>query len=93
LRYETLKQPSVTDMKLDVALFPREKRMEASGSYAIVNDTGAPLRDLHVRFFDPQVKILAVDVPGARLAMDDAKNKYRIYRFDTPLAPGATTTL
>ena len=93
LRYETLKQPSVTDMKLDVALFPRDKRMEASGSYAIVNDTGAPLRDLHVRFFDPQVKILAVDVPGARLAMDDAKNKYRIYRFDTPLAPGATTTL
>ena len=93
LRYETLKQPSVTDMKLDVALFPRQKRMEASGSYAIVNDTGAPLRDLHVRFFDPQVKILAVDVPGARLAMDDAKNKYRIYRFDTPLAPGATTTL
>lgn len=93
LRYEALKQPSVTDMKLDVALFPREKRMEASGSYAIVNDTGAPLRDLHVRFFDPQVKILAVDVPGARLAMDDAKNKYRIYRFDTPLAPGATTTM
>ena len=93
LKYETLKQPSVTDIKLDVALFPREKRMEAKGSYALINDTGAPLRDLHVRFFDPELKILSVEVPGARLVLDDAKNQYRIYRYDRPLAPGAKASL
>ncbi len=93
LKYETLKQPSTTDIVLKVDLYPQERRMEASGSYALVNDTGAPLSDLHVRFPDPSIKVLAANVPGATLAMNDEKNRYRIYHFATPLAPGAKASL
>jgi ABC-2 type transport system permease protein len=93
LRYENLAQPSTTAIKLNVALYPAEHRAIAQGSYALVNDTGAPLADLHVRFQDPDIDILALDVPGAKLAMDDADNKYRIYHFAAPLAPGATASL
>lgn len=93
LKYETLKQPSTTDIVLKVDLYPQERRMEASGSYALVNDTGAPLSDLHVRFPDPAIKVLAANVPGAALAMHDEKNQYRIYHFATPLAPGAKASL
>ncbi len=93
LKYESLAQPSTTDIKLAVELFPREQRMDARGRYSLVNDTGAPVTDLHVRVPDPDVKIRGIEVPGTKLVMEDAANNYRIYRFATPLAPGATTQL
>ncbi|PZN92148.1 MAG: aminopeptidase [Alphaproteobacteria bacterium] len=93
LKYETLRQPSTTDIRLDVALFPAERRMEAQGRYRFVNDTGAPVRDLHVRLPDIDTEIVAITITGTTLAMDDADLQYRIYRFATPLAPGAAGTL
>ncbi len=93
LKYENLPQPSTTDIKLAIELFPHDKRMEVKGSYALVNDTGAPLSDLHVRFADPDLKIIDLQVPGATLAMDDEDHGYRIYRFATPLLPGASAAL
>lgn len=89
LRYERLKQPSTTDIALKVALFPHDKRAEAQGRYRLVNDTGAPLKELHLRLFDPNTEWRALSVPGARLTRDDKDHRYRIYRFDRPLAPGA----
>ncbi|WP_121114392.1 ABC transporter permease/M1 family aminopeptidase [Croceibacterium ferulae] len=93
LRYETLAQPSLTDVKLDVRIFPRDRRLAVTGLYHYVNDTGAPLEELHLRLPDLQTRLGAVAVPGARLAMRDDALQYRIYRFDRPLAPGATGTI
>lgn len=93
LKYETVLQPSLTDIRMNVALYPAERRAEASGQYRFVNDTGAPVNDLHVRLEDSNTVIKAIAVSGAKLAMDDAVLKYRIYHFTTPLAPGATGTL
>ncbi|WP_379554307.1 ABC transporter permease/M1 family aminopeptidase [Qipengyuania sp. DGS5-3] len=93
LQYETLKQPSLTDVTLALDIYPEELRMETSGSYRMVNDTGAPVEMLHVRLFDQRTKLLEVDVPGATLENDDEQYQHRIYRFDTPLAPGAEASL
>ena len=90
LRYENVKQPSTTDIKLNVDLYPHDKRVEARGEYRLVNDTGAPLGELHLRFLDPNIEIGSMNVPGATLAMNNVRDRYRIYRFKTPLAPGAT---
>lgn len=93
LKFEKMLQPSTTDIKLNVALFPAQRRMEATGSYRFVNDTGAPLSDLHLRLTDENTQIVSITVPGATLAMDDPALKYRIYHFATPLTPGAAGTL
>ncbi|CAN5439973.1 M1 family metallopeptidase [soil metagenome] len=93
LKYEKVLQPSLTDITMNVALYPAERRAEFSGQYRFVNDTGAPLEVLHVRLQDSNTAIKVIDVPGAKLSMDDAVLKYRIYTFATPLAPGATGTL
>ncbi len=93
LRYVGVKQPSVTNIRLAVALYPDQRRLEADGVYAFVNDTGAPVRDLHVRLPDDKTRLGAVAIPGATLVMNDADLQYRIYRFATPLAPGARGTL
>jgi hypothetical protein len=59
----------------------------------MTNTTAAPIDRLHVRFQDSDLAILRLAVPDTTLEQDDAPNRYRIYRFNTPLAPGATTTL
>ncbi len=93
LQYETLRQPSLTDVTLDVDIFPEERRLEVTGRYAMLNDTGAPVEELHVRLADQQTDLLEVEVPGATLQSNDEEYQYRIFRFDKPLAPGADATL
>lgn len=93
LQYETLIQPAVTDISLTVDLYPDETRMEAAGRYAIFNDTDEAIETLHVRLPDPDAEILDIAVANATLENEDEEFKYRIYRFDTPLAPGGTSEL
>ncbi len=93
LQYETLVQPAVTQVSLEVDLFPEEIRMEARGRYAILNDTDEVIEQLHVRLPDADAEILGIEVAGATLETNDEKFKHRIYRFDEPLAPGATSEL
>jgi aminopeptidase N len=93
LQYENLPRPVVTDVAFDVAIFPDERRMEVKGHYLLRNDTGRPLAQVHVRQGDPTVDFTRIELVGAKLASHDETHAYRIYRFDTPLAPGATTRL
>ena len=93
LAYENVKQPSVTDVTMRIAIHPMARRIDVAGRYRLVNDTGAPLALLHVRLGDENTKLLSATVPGATLAKNDADFQYRIYRFAEPLAPGGTTTL
>ncbi|SFP82489.1 ABC transporter permease/M1 family aminopeptidase [Sphingomonas rubra] len=93
LPYASLRQPTLTDIRLDVALHPAERRMAVAGRYVFVNDTGAPLRDLHLRLQDDRTRLVAMVVLGAQPVMVDRDFQYRIYRFDRPLAPGAVGTV
>ena len=93
LKFEKLPQPAITKVTLDVQLYPKERRLLAAGHYDLRNNSGVPIRDLHLRDGDRDIQWLKLDIPGARLVSDDKKFGYRIYRFDTPLAPGATTSL
>ncbi|VAV87953.1 putative membrane protein [hydrothermal vent metagenome] len=93
LKYETLKQPSFTDFKLNIDIYPEDKRMNIAGSATIMNDTGAPVEMLHIRFQDPIIEVESVTVPGAKLEMDDKEFKYQIYRLNTPMAVGEKRTI
>jgi ABC-type transport system involved in multi-copper enzyme maturation permease subunit len=93
LKYRNLPQPAITKVTLDVKLFPKERRLVATGHYDLRNETGAPIRDVHVRQADRDAVFRTLELSGARLVSDDKKFNYRIYRFDTPLAPGATAVL
>jgi aminopeptidase N len=93
LKFEKLPQPAITKVTLDVQLYPKQRRLVAAGRYDLRNDTGVPISELHLRDGDRDIRWLKLEVPGAKLVSDDKKFGYRIYRFDTPLAPGATTNL
>jgi ABC-2 type transport system permease protein len=105
LPLESHPQPHIIDMKLDVDLHPEGTApwVTTTGSYVIQNKTGKPLSQVYVQWqhalvtksflgttIDPGVKMLVLDVPGARMTRDLPDYNFRIYTFDTPMAPGET---
>ena len=87
-RYVHIPQPSVTDVKLNVAIFPSRSELDADGSYRYVNATDKPIEDIHVRMIPLTVTQVTLSVPGAKLISADADSQYWIYKFDRPLQPG-----
>jgi aminopeptidase N len=92
LPYETVPQPRITRVNLDVQLFPRDTRAVTRGSYLLENRSGKPLDTLHVRWGE-RLRIDALDVPGAKPEREFKAFNYRIYRLDPPMAPGERRTL
>ncbi len=92
LQFETVPQPRVIEVKLDVELYPREARAVTVGSYVIENRTSAPLPAVHLRWAKP-LQMTSLEVPGAKLQKDFGDFDYRIYAFEVPMQPGERRTL
>jgi ABC-type transport system involved in multi-copper enzyme maturation permease subunit len=93
LHLEHAPEPSVTAIRMMVDLHPRDNLMEATGTYALINRAPAPIRDVHLVMPEHARDILALSISGAQLVSDDDVHQVRFYRFDRPLAPGATATM
>lgn len=93
LQYASLPRPVVTDVEFDVSIDPAERRMDVTGHYILRNDSAVPITELHVRQLDDGVEFSRLDIAGASLATFDKRHLHRIYRFASPLAPGAATRL
>jgi ABC-2 type transport system permease protein len=88
-------QPKISEVRLDVALYPREQRIRVRGSYVLVNKTAAPLSNVNLNFLlgdTLTIHTLGFGIP-ARLIDDNLKVGVRRYQLDRPLAPGESTTL
>ncbi len=92
-RFIGLPQPTLTDITLDVDLYPSRNVMQVAGTYRFVNATSAPIAALHVRTLPGAASLRAVSVPGAKLVQDDKELNYHIFQFDQPLQPGVSGTL
>src|SRR3546814_20481158 len=87
-----LPQPRITDISADVDIFPEARSVTISGSYRMQNRTSKPITDLHVPI-NPDLDDISFDLPAHTLVESDPVSGYRIYRPDTPLAPGAAMDL
>jgi ABC-2 type transport system permease protein len=87
-KYRDLPQPAVTDVRIDVALHPEERRAEARGRYTLRNVTDRPIGEVHLRSQMRALEIVELVLAGGRLASEDADFGYRIYRLDRPMLPG-----
>lgn len=88
MKYDDLAQPSISHVKLDVSLYPEERRATVKGAYRLRNLTDQAIEDVHVVLRDRDLKLVAAAVAGGRLAFEDAKYGYRIFRLDRPMQPG-----
>ena len=93
LRYESLPKPVITDISIAADIRPKDRRIDVEGRYVLRNDTGKPLSEVHVRRGNMDVRFTRLAISGARRVSHDDRFGYSIFRFDRPLAPGATTEL
>jgi ABC-2 type transport system permease protein len=87
LPFEKLRQPTITDVAVDVQLHPHQRSADITGRYMVENRSGRPLEQVHVRWVQP-LKLLELQVPGASVEKDYTDLNYRIYRFSPALAVG-----
>ena len=87
LPFETQAQPTITDVELEVQLYPRTRQARVKGRYLIENRQGTALGEVHVRWMRP-LRMRSLEVDGARLARSFDDLDYRVYRFEPALQPG-----
>jgi aminopeptidase N len=87
LPFESVPQPDVVASRLNVVVDPDKPLMETKGVFVLENRTGAPLREVHVRFAR-DLDVRALSVQGAWPKKTYDAFNYRIFAFDTPMAPG-----
>lgn len=87
-RYANTPQPRITDVRVEMNIFPRERNFNAIGHFTFVNKTGQNIDSLVVDY----AKTLRSIQWGAptRMILQDSVLRFRIYKLTTPLEPGDT---
>ena len=92
-KYHDMPQPSIVEMTLTIDLHPEQLRVMTRGQYLLRNETTRPIADIHVRLLDDDLELTSASIAGARLVVDDAEFRYRIFRLDSAMQPGEERVL
>jgi aminopeptidase N len=92
LPFEKVPQPRITQVTLDVQIFPREARAVTQGRYRLENHTAAPIDHLYVGWGE-RLRIDELAMSGATQEKDYAALNYRIYRLQPAMQPGEVREL
>ena len=89
-KYEYIPQPKITDVKLNVELYPSSRDYTIKGHYMLVNPYEETIRSVHVqKLIETQVSLDYVRFEGgAELNNKYEQYSYYIYRLKQPLQPG-----
>ena len=88
-KYHDLPQPKITDVTVDVDIYPHQHRVDIRGHYVLKNKFSKPITDLHV-LVPAETKSISIKFAPHDVVSTDAVNGYTIYRLKQPLQPGAT---
>jgi ABC-2 type transport system permease protein len=89
-RYKDLPQPVIAGAELRFEIYPERGAVDMRGSYRLVNQTGVPIRSVHVETpsgRDYEVRSMKFD-RGAKAEVVDPEHGYRIFALERALAPG-----
>ncbi len=92
-KYEDIPQPRITDVKLDVDIYPEDRVFAFKGSFWLKNKHTQPIDSVHLMLSDEaEIRKLAFTKP-AKLILTDKDNGYYIYKLAQPLQPGDSMQL
>jgi len=92
-RYDSVPQPRIDAVDLDVDLYPRERDARLAGTYTLVNDHESSIDTVFVEM-PPEVEANTLSFGrDAETALHDKTYGVRLIRLDRPIAPGDTATL
>lgn len=93
VQYKNMPQPTVTDIKVDVDIFPKLRKYNARGRYFIVNQTDKPMEKLIVSVLNQSHIEQNIEIPKAKLEKYDARYQTYFYQLNKPMMPGEQRTL
>ena len=91
-RYADLPQPVIAGAELHFEIDPEAPAVDTRGSYRLVNQSGVPIRTVHVQTpsgRDYEVRSMTFD-RGSKAEVVDLEHGYRIFALERALAPGAS---
>jgi ABC-2 type transport system permease protein len=88
----TLRQPRVAAVRVNVALYPRERRYQIDGNYELVNGTTTPISKVLVSV-RRGMRVEAMSMAQAQLVGSDTRFGMYTFQLDRPLTPGQRLTL
>jgi aminopeptidase N len=91
-KYKDVPPPRITDVVLNVAIYPHDPRVVTTGRYTVDNKTALPMGQVHVRW-ERDLKVESLNVEGAHVSKRFDRFNYVIYQFDKPMKPGETRAI
>jgi ABC-2 type transport system permease protein len=91
-KFEELPQPRVTEVEMEVDLWPETRGFASRGRYVLTNRSGSPIEQVHVEFNDGVV-IDKVELSDSALVDAQPRFNHFVFRPAVPLAPGEARTL
>lgn len=89
-RYKDLPQPVITGAELRFEIYPERGAVDTRGSYRLVNQTGVPIRFVHVETpsgRDYEVRSMTFD-RASKAEIVDPDHGYRTFALERAMAPG-----
>ncbi|MCC9166714.1 ABC transporter permease/M1 family aminopeptidase [Pontibacter harenae] len=92
-KYDGIPQPRITDVKLDVDIYPQERVFAFKGYYWVKNKHNTPIDSVHLMISDEaEIRKMELSKP-AELVLTDKEYGYYIYKMAQPLQPGDSVQL
>ncbi len=90
--YLGLAQPRITDVKVNVAMFPAQRRVDIRGRYTLVNKHAQPIDQLLVQLPVPDTREFRVKLtfPAHTAEIANPRQGFYLYQLASPMAPGAS---
>jgi ABC-2 type transport system permease protein len=91
--FNGIPQPRITNVKVDVDIYPGERRADMKGRYILVNKTSVPVDSIHINMVDwITIHSMTTDRPST-VVLADKPLGYYIYKLASPLQPGDSLSL
>ena len=85
-KYQYYAQPRITDVNVNVAIFPKTRDLDVKGYYFLKNKTQKAIDTIFINYNDYESKFQFSK--EATLVSKDTLYNFNIYRLKTPLNPG-----
>lgn len=85
-KYEHAAQPRITDVNVDLELYPKERNFKATGNFVMVNKSDRAIDTLFVSY-DKTLKEMNFD-REFKMVYNDTIMDFRMYRLSQSLKPG-----
>lgn len=86
-QYKSLPMPDTVDIKIEVDLFPYNRRVEVRSIQTLQNNTNQPIKAIHLTF-PFNAELINVELQGVNNMIEDKDLSYYIFELNQTMMPG-----